>query len=355
MRKIFMIFVFLVSGFALAQIQVVLQNGSRTETFENLNDAMEATQANDTIYLPGFNMNLTNNVIDKPLHWVGTGHYPQGTTATGITKLSNSNGSLYFTGNCDGSTFEGIQFDVVVHFGNATAEADGSINDCTNINIKRCRFTSELNLRRNDTGSSNLNFRLQESVLYHINAHHGQNCYLSNNLFSGRDIYWRNFENSIFQFNTINSSRMYPENLEGCLIENNAFVGSSFSSTNCTNNLVNNNIYNGYSSVIPIGTGGGNTGTNNIYNESIDNLFTTYSSSYHYYFRYNDDYHMKPDCRGIGAATDGTDLGMYGGVNPYKAYSVPFYPHITTEDIDAYADSENHTLHVKFTVEGQQR
>lgn len=86
MKKITLFFAFLlVSRIAFAQRQIVVQNGSKTETYELLDDAYTAAVAGDTLYLPGGGFTLTNgstNKIDKKLHWVGTGHYPDATTAT---------------------------------------------------------------------------------------------------------------------------------------------------------------------------------------------------------------------------------------------------------------------------------
>jgi hypothetical protein len=69
----------------------------------------------------------------------------------------------------------------------------------------------------------------------------------------------------------------------------------------------------------------GNTGTGNISNQ--DPKFVTGASSGN--FVYTDDYHLQSSSPAKGAASDGTDIGPYGGNNPFVWGGVFSIPQIT--------------------------
>ena len=50
---------------------------------------------------------------------------------------------------------------------------------------------------------------------------------------------------------------------------------------------------------------------------------------------------------------DGTEVGIYGGLVPFKEGAVPINPHISQKSIQTTTDS-NGLLNIYFTVEAQQ-
>uniref|UniRef100_UPI003217F268 hypothetical protein n=1 Tax=uncultured Draconibacterium sp. TaxID=1573823 RepID=UPI003217F268 len=354
MKKIGILPLLFLSLFAFAQKQFVVQGNGTTQTFDNINAAIEGASAGDTLYLPGGGFTISANV-EKPLHWRGVGHYPDSTIATGHTQIINY--TTTFTGNCDNSTFEGIYFQTNLNFGSNDNEATGIV-------IKRCRIGGTLLLRSiADISSVNpdLNCRVSESVLGHINANNGMNCRFEQNLIFGN---FYNFYQCYFSHNSINtyqSSSRVIDNCHNCQFINNVFAmsyGFYRESSNCNfkNNLfVNNLIYNPATSSF--------TGSGNITNVGYGNIYTSITGEVRH-FAYENDYHLNTSATGIdeegnegvnivGKATDGTNMGIYGTNQPYKEGAVPYNPHIRSVDIDN--EASNGELGVKITVGAQER
>ena len=69
-------------------------------------------------------------------------------------------------------------------------------------------------------------------------------------------------------------------------------------------------------------------------------------------FSYTQDYHLKSNCVGKNAGKDGTDIGIYGGVFPWKEGSVPKNPHIINSTIGGTTNS-NSALPINIKVSAQ--
>lgn len=346
MRKLLtLLFVFVWVG-ATAQVQIVLQNGAKTEVYNNINTLLEKAVAGDTIYLPGVGISLPK--IEKQLHWIGTGHYPSATKDIGQTIIA---GNAIFSGKCDGSSFEGIYFTGNVYFGDSTAGEDGTIDECTGITIKRCRINGKLYLRGATTGSPDLDFVMRECVTTnYIDGKNGKNCLIERCIITGHQKHIENFVQSQFKHNIIslyrysNWSSVYAmNNLRTCSFENNIFpyhYGLSGSSCNFKRNVFIGSLP--YSS----GNSQGNVGSNNMIN--VQNIFQNIKGDM-YRFDYANDYHFK------GFSGDTIKTGIYGGTIKYKADAVPFYPQVTSFVVDENADPTTKKLGVKATVKGQER
>ncbi len=331
-----------------AQVNVVLQNGSKTEVYTDIQAAITAAVAGDTIYLPGLGFPYLS--VDKKLHWIGTGHYPAATAATGVTTI----GGMRVLGNADGSSFEGIDFTGGVAFGNSSVEANGTVNDCTNIAIKRCRFRGILYLRQKDIGTPNLDFVISESVIdSDVEGREGTNVLFKRCIIKSFRL--KNIRGSQFSYNIMmlaGGSNTYHRQIyrqNSVLYDHNIFTCyyRLYESSSLT---FNNNVFN---STLPYAmpNTSGITGTGNIINVDLSTLFQQIQNNDYCKFDYANDYHFKT---GVSAAIKQT--GIYGDTNnPYKEEAVPFYPSITAVAIDAEADAASSTLSVKITAEGQDR
>ncbi|QGY47337.1 hypothetical protein GM418_27820 [Maribellus comscasis] len=336
MKKLILLPFIFVATLIYAQPRIVVQNGSAS-VYTNINDAILAANSGDTIYLPGGGFNISPVTIDKTLHWVGVGHYPDSTSATKATRIITS---LVFTGNCDNSTFEGIYFTNSLSFGS-------SGNDAMNISIKRCRVGSTLNLRASSSDTVATNFVISESVMSTLNAYNASNCLIEKSmLFGGLN----NFHQSFFDHNNFNYSGSYLLTyVNGCLFKNNIF--SYYYGMRYTESCEFS--YNLYSGALPYNPETStHTGTNNITDVGGDNIYTTITGT-NYSFSYDNDYKLKTGCPGIGAAEDGTDIGVYGTLLPYKEGAVPYYPHIRSVSVDSEASGGQ--LGVQITVAAQER
>ena len=339
MKKLYLLPFLFLAITTFAQKQIVVQ-GSTTQTFSDLNSAIAAATAGDTIYIPGGGFTVSGT-IDKTLHWRGVGHYPDSTAATGFTNITSGVG---FSGNCDNSTFEGIYFASSVSFG-----TDG--NETTGIIINRCRIIGLLTLRANSdiaAGHPDLNFRLNESVVANIDARLGTNVRLTKNMvFSNLTGFYQCF----FDHNDFNySGTTLVYSSEFCQFTNNVFSYSYALHSTTLNCNFQNNLFQAGMPFDPVITT--HTSSENITGVGVANIYTSISSN-NYSFDYANDYHLKAGSPGIGAATDGTNIGIYGTSLPYKDGAVPYAPHIRAANIDNVAVSGN--LGVQITVAAQER
>ena len=341
MKNFTLLLVFLlVSIYTFSQVQVIVQNGTKTETYESLDDAVTAAVAGDTLYLPGKSFYQSNRTIDKQLHWIGTGHYPDATGATAITYL---NGDYAFTGTTDGSSFEGIYFK-----NNVTLGSNG--DEAINMLFKRCRIGSTLSLRSVGTEDfPNLNTTITECVFNAIQANNGSNCLVEKSV--GVIVY--RFHQSLFKHCVFLGGSYTSNDFDNCIssVVENSILIDGYHFLYYAQTMHFRNCLFAFNITFPTGT---HTGENNIVNVGYENIFEAIPDDYRY-FSYNNDYHLQSGSTGIGAAADGTNIGIYGSSLPYKTNAVPFYPHITNTAIEDNADPVTKTLNVQFTVEGQDR
>lgn len=351
MKKLYFLPFLFLAITAFAQKQFVVQNGT-AQTFDDLNGAIAAASAGDTLYLPGGGFSISE-IVDKPLHWRGVGHYPDSTSATGFTFIT---GNAYFSGNCDNSTFEGIYFQSSLAFGS-------NDNECTGVSIKRCHIGGTLYFRSiTDVsgGNPDLSCQLSECVTAALDARNGMNIRVEKNLIFSTI---SNFYQSYFKNNSINRrDPSYGRLLYysyNCQFVGNVFAVSYglYNSGNCNfeNNIFAGNLpYNPTTSTF--------TGSQNITNIA-GNIYSTIVGNI-YDFSYENDYHLNNTATGsdedgttgvsiIGTAPDGNDAGIYGTSFPYKEGAVPYQPHIRTANIDNEAVGGN--LGVQINVAAQER
>lgn len=356
MKKIIILPFLFLGLFSWSQSQFIVQNGTKTEVYNNINTAIENAVAGDTLYIPGGGFSISNTTIDKTLHWVGHGHYPSETSATKQTRIVSA---LTFTGNCDGSSFEGILFTSNLYFGSAD-------NEALNITLKRCRVIGELRLRSISTDAPDLNVHISECVLNGIvNANNGSNCLVEKSLLFA---YILRFNNSFFDHNDFpaysgcNSCSSRDRTIQyssNCTFTNNVFLNQFglFESQSCELS------YNLFDRALPFDTlTSTHSGSNNIVSVPIADIYTSIENDAYNTFSYNNNYVLNASGTGttqggtVGVsiknkASDGTDMGVYGTATPYK--TIPFYPHINTATIASEAVSDQ--LGVTINAEAQSR
>lgn len=346
MKKIIILPLLFIGLLGWGQAQFIVQNGSKTEIYNNINTAIDNAVAGDTLYIPGGGFALGNTTISKSLHWVGHGHYP---AATGATMQSRITSNLTFDGACDNSSFEGIWFTGTLTFGSTDDEA-------LNITMKRCRVSGTFTLRKTDSETPNLNFFISECVINgNLNAKNGSNCHIEKSILFDNIGY---FYQSLF-VNLIHmpSEEGYYncETIKFCnssTFKNSIFAAySGIESTNSCTFL--NNIY---SRTTFVGDterpGTGNTDLNNIYGVPIENIFPPLTGDA-WLFSYDNDYHLIDGSPGINHGDDNLDVGIYGSTSPYKENAIPYYPHINTANIAP--NSVNNQLGVIINAEAQSR
>jgi hypothetical protein len=319
---------FIVLVYALnsnAQRIISLEHNGVSSFFTDIPTAISDAVDGDTIYLPGGSFPSFN--LDKKLTIVGAGHNPEFTEATSTTIV---NGNLYIQNGADNSYIQGIKIVGVV----ALAP------NATNITLHRCLCQLGVTF---DGGNDDMIFyenifgcNYCSSVVSFCGSG-GQNGVFANNIFCGgfqSTIYNSIFRNNIFLYIGYNLGAT------DCLFENNIKNGYAISNTNCT---FQNNINLGLNG----NDNSGNNGDNNILNVDFNSLFTQYTDPWDY----TDDFHLINPTYNTGG-TDGTPIGLYGGLSPWKEGSVPFNPHIQTNQIAPTTDPSGN-LNVNIQVEAQ--
>ncbi len=328
----------MVAAMAFSQGQIVLQDGDNIFVHNRLDTIMGRAKDGNFIYLPGGNIVLTTTlVINKSVHIYGAGHYPDSSAATSVTYISGSNIVIGEEG--DGTTLTGFYFANEIALGTSTQDTVQFID------ISRCNLANlRLGYTSGQRNSGQTNIRVAECVIRGvISGADAQFCLFENNIIEGSISYFTgnvSFVNNVFNY--YYSAYDVFQSCTGIVVNNNIFARDSHG---LTGSQLNNNIF----TVNVVGAPGGtNIGDNNIGNQLLSDIFVNFDGSI---FNYSLDYHLKEGSAGIGAATDGLDIGLYGGLNSYKPSAVPANPHIRYVNIPR--QSTNGKLQVEVHAAAQ--
>jgi hypothetical protein len=328
--------IMLQSNLTSAQNLIAVQNGGAPAFYQQVDDAILNAHDGDTIYIPGGSWSITKP-INKRLSIIGVGHNPDSTSATFSTTLT---GSLTLAAGSSNGTLTGVSLSGAI-FG-----TNDPVNSYT---VSRCRVNSIF------LTASNNNFTFIENVVIstvgsssnYVNA---SNCSFFNNIFLAYFIAapYIAFINSIFKNNIFLSSATcgtcVPISCQYSTLENNIFVRTS-AFVNVLNSEASNNMF--CDASIPNGT---NVGLNNIFSQGQNSFFINYQFGNP--FSYTNDFHLKSNCPGKNAGTDGTDIGIYGGLYPWKEGSIPTNPHIQAIKVGPTTDADGN-LKVIIKVKAQ--
>jgi hypothetical protein len=287
----------------------------------------------DTIYLPGGTFQPPPLIV-KQLTIYGTGHYPQATAVTGKTII---NGNLIFGAGADNVHIEGV-------------EVTGGIDVANNVSV------NYLMVSRSRIGQS-IYFRGDKSNPCFGVTFDG--CVLAGNLFVS------NLANS----GVFNSILMgYISSSEANTFSNNIIYYNSSPVTGSSNNSFNNNIFRVSSNTLLVSSGSeGNYFRYNIIGAASPNYGTGAQATGNYTgvefssvfvsqsgtsFSYDNDYNLISP--GTYTGTDESQVGIYGGIFPYREGAVPVTPHITGAGVSPRSDAEGN-IQIEISVEAQER
>ncbi|WP_421920648.1 hypothetical protein [Marinifilum sp.] len=327
-----------ISFVSQAQQKVLLQHAGTPSLHTTISDAISAAVANDTIYIPGFTYN-ESITIDKKLTIIGAGHYQDSTSASGMTQIK---GSINFNTGCDQTKVEGVYLSSSVNTSSQTineiklirsrigglVSLTGTIDGFT---ISECVLIGGINSTSNGTATNILveNSIVQGNIRYFRNTSKVQHCVLlvknSGSSTAGHNFY----------------------SCEGMNINSNVILDQYASIPNTctfTNNLFRVN----YATHMDVDD------TNNIFDQDITSIFEHLETDQEYKFHFGNDYHLQSSSPGVGAASDGTNIGIYGSAIPYKASAVPSNPHFFKVNIATENDADG-KLSVELGVQAQER
>jgi hypothetical protein len=329
MKTIFsFVLIFLLSALSFSQQKVALHHNGVTTIFGGsnpFNDAYIAAVSSDTIYLPGGNLPYPST-INKNLSIFGAGHYPVVTVATNRTVL---NGNLTISENADNLLLEGIEITGTLSF-TANHKVDGVV-------IKRCRIND---IVYNGSTTPCLNNVIRECVINDgINFSNAKssllsNCIIGASISNGSEL---GISNNIFLY-----SQYYTFiNIDNSSISNNivfnSYSGANYVQNGCDLSTFSNNIFTG---IPPIAH---NTFVGNYNSVSMVGLFVNQTGNT---FNYAHDYHLVSPTTYLGL--DNNQVGIYGGLFPYKDSALPVNPNIISKTI---ATQTNTSGELNFQVQ----
>jgi len=335
----------LFSSNLLAQKIVALHspvNGVQYFSDDNpLQSAYEAAEiAGDTLYLPGGSM-APPAKFEKKLVIYGAGHYEEATTATYKTIIS---GNVILSEEASGFHLEGVKISGQIQFDN-----NESINDVT---IKRCKINSNGIYVAGDRTNPSENNTFVENVISGLNyIDNLTNSMFFNNIIEGSVGSARNliFLNNVFNYSYYYSNTVSYAN--NCMFKNNIFLEESASLCGGSGSSTwSHNIFCNTSGTIP------SLGVDPILDSNYiltrADVLVDQSDGI---FDYTDDYHLQA---GAGLPTypgdDGYETGIYGGFYPWKNFSIPVNPHVSSKTISSTSDTSGN-IQVDINVHAQDR
>lgn len=295
--------------------------------------ALDSAKDGDYLYLPGGMTINGSYTINKRLNIFGAGYHPNYTKAAGATYIT---GIITLETGANGSLFVGINMSGYY-----------IIVKASNVSVSRCLFTS-IQIQNNPN-----NISLSENVVSYLYG----NGITKPILVSNNIIYYniQSFNNGQFVNNifTRNANDYLFYSVQNVRFDNNIVVlnNKTYLSTNSYNNIFNNNLF-VLDSQSVTSTGLIKNGTNNIYGQNKDSIFTNYDGNDNWNTKH--DFHLKSTCSGVNAGTDSTDVGIYGSATPFKEGGVPFNPQFQSFFVPTSSNSEG-KLPIKIKVQGQSR
>lgn len=329
MRKL--LFTMLLAAMAVAHvcaenIAVVAEDGT-TKIYRTLDEAINSATDGCVIYLPGGGIPISDSTkVTKRVTIIGVTHRVDTDNADGDTRIG---GSINFVGGSDGSALMGVYANGDV---NIATENDSVQNilirycNVNTINVKRAHcdgiVVNQCFLRGKDNFFGNNNVTITNCVVGGV--HYVDAGTIDHNIIIGGG--------------TLTNSTVYND-INNTEITNNIHLCGSYNYfRNSQSNQVYNNVYNWSSDL-------GGQGFNALRYNSGTKIFVNDS----YGISPMSDFHVV-DSIGIGAATDGTDIGIYGGTG-FKDDCVAPIPRIVTKNIPEKTDAEgklNIRIEAKF-------
>ncbi len=296
--------------------------GNTCTPFYNLDSAYTAAVDGSYIYIPGgvFTVGAT---INKRVHMIGSGYNLDSALITNTTQIS---GGLALGNNAGGSSFEGLYLTGAITGPTATF-----------INSVSFKYLS----------CASISMKLSNSLI--------RSCILRTGS-SGGNTFYGGINNEISNSYIVDISQLSNSVIQHCI--------GIYYATSCVLNLFKNNICDRY----PAGTGTGNIGSGNslVYNVytsnctqycissiyTANNVLMTEAAVFAAGSFTTSNMHLLAGSAALTAGENGTEVGVYGGLFPFKEGGVPSNPHIFQKAISA-STNVNGQLPVQIKVRAE--
>ncbi len=289
-------------GTVNAHVWTVSNNAITAGHFTSIQTAADSSNVGDTIYVMGSPTDYGNVTIKTRVTMIGAGYAVTGTQNNWASIVDN----IYLDTVSGGNVISGTRImgmDIGTYF---QQTGSGAINS---IDIERCYVGYYLYV----FGS---NWTIRNCDLDNINIQNWGNVFIQNNFIE--DIYNSNQTTVNFDHNDFAT---YSSNAFGtisnALITNNIFYFCT-PNASCTSCTFSNNLTTA-GATINLNTYAGNTGSGNVFAFAASTGWTdgtipasTVSENTIWNYKWT----LKSTSPGHAAATDGTDIGVYGGSYP---------------------------------------
>ncbi len=287
----------------VSPIMVCNAAGTTCTPYYNIDTAYTAANNGDYIYVPGGIFVLNVN-INKEIHMIGAGHNFDSTMVTNFTTI---NSNITFDAGGNNSSLEGLYITGGIYGPSSVALNNLTVSYC-HANLFNCYITNSTIrttiFRGGGIGDNTFYYGINNAI---------SNCFL-------------------YSISNLNSSLVenctgfyYINNVALLLMKNNIFYSSPYSPYGQygSNNSWNNNVF---VNACPYYC----TNFINANNNIQVNLADLFTNGFDYY-----NMHLVANSPGLTAGTGGTQVGVYGGLFPYKEGAVPSNPHVYQKTISA--------------------
>jgi hypothetical protein len=337
-----LLFCFLQTNVLAQQISVVAPGGASV-MYTDLNLAITEAEPGSMVYLSGGSFAVSDATkITKPLTIMGIGHRPDNDNADGSTTVS---GNFFFNPGADNSALIGIYVTGNVNIGSSSMP----IGPVSNFLLRFCNVNNVLLPSSSSNLCLNVNIN-QNYVRDHI-AGGTTSASASNNplIITNNIVGYVSYVNAgVIDHNVIrNGNTSYYYNyVTNSQVKNN--INFKNTSANWSNNSCTNTVF-----------------SNNMVVATPDNLVSTFLFGDNCYSSLLEDafeetvfninpfssYQLLETCVGKNAATDGTDIGIYGGTG-FSDSALPPGPRIIFKKIGHQTDPDgNLPVEIKVSVE----
>jgi len=314
------------------QIITVSNRSGENAMFNNLQAAIDAAIPGDTIYISGSENNYGSITVNKELHLIGPGFNP-----IKDFSLQASLQGIFINADASNSSFIGLVF--------------GGLNDsqwASGIRVIGCDFSGL-------QAWTNFSDLVSKEWLIANNIIRGSISGYSSGGFEGKEFIIRNniiyssinrFSNSIINNNIFVGGGQAFNEVNLCVIYNNIYYGGS--PLGATNSVFSNNItFQTTNDALPYAN---NTGATNL--EGIDPQFVDVPTPGNIFSGnpYNYDFSLAESSPGKNVGSDGTDIGLFGGLG-FTPGGEPALPVVTSFTIINAVINPNGAL--KIQVEGR--
>ncbi|HEY0975855.1 MAG TPA: hypothetical protein VGE21_00175 [Flavobacteriales bacterium] len=317
------------------QARIVVQHAGNVQVFSDLTEAILAAPSNADLYLSGGSFNVPGGLaLDKTLHFIGAGIHTDTSAATGGTVLTTgSSANFRLTTGANGSSFHGIRFNVPensICFGLGTGAGDQNV---VSVEFHRCQFQQGVALGAVAPAASSSAFVecIFNRTVYGADATaQFTRCIFDYQAGTGAEI--SGFDGGLTMLNCVCLGTRVGNSV-GAVISNCIFTRTSApfwqsgGSTLTNNLLVSDDLVSNMS---------GHIASGNILNVPVGSIFVNEGDTD---YQFSDDLHLQSTSAGVGAGTDGTDMGIYGTSSPYKDGAAPHVPHFQRVDVATGTDA----------------